>query len=58
MASLQERLDEFKESFESGDPPYNATHEAIETMHRTTAELKAAGIEQRALHVGAPFQLV
>jgi hypothetical protein len=28
MASLQERLDEFKESFESGDPPYNATHEA------------------------------
>jgi hypothetical protein len=53
MASLQERLDEFKESFESGDPPYNATHEAIETMHRATAELKAAGIEQRALHVGA-----
>ena len=61
MASLQERLDEFKESFESGDPPYNATHEAIETMHRATAELKAAGIEQRAFACWRPcpqFQLV
>jgi hypothetical protein len=52
MASLQERLDEFKKSFESGAPPYNAPHEAIETMHRATAELKATGIEQRALKVG------
>jgi len=52
MASLQERLDEFKMAFESGAPPYNAPHEAIETMHRATAELKASGIEERALKFG------
>jgi len=52
MATLQERLDEFKKSFESGAPPYNATHEALEIMHRATAELKASGIEGRALKVG------
>ena len=52
MASLQERLDEFKKGFESGGPPYNAPHEAIEKMHRATAELKASGIEDRALKVG------
>jgi hypothetical protein len=44
MASLQERLDEFKKAFESGDPPYKAPHEAIEKMHQATAELKASGI--------------
>lgn len=54
MASLQEQLDEFKKSFESGAAPYNAPREAIETMHRATAELKAAGIEERALKVGDP----
>jgi hypothetical protein len=52
MASLQERLDDFKKSFESGAPPYNAPREAIETMHRATAELKATGIEEQALKVG------
>lgn len=52
MATLQERLDEFKRNFESGAPPYNMTREAIETMHRATAELKASGIERRALKVG------
>lgn len=52
MADLQERLDEFKRSFESGAPPYNAPHEAIENMHRATAELRASGIEGRALKVG------
>jgi hypothetical protein len=52
MPSLQERLDDFKKSFESGAPPYNAPREAIETMHRATAELKATGIEERALKVG------
>ena len=52
MASLQEQLDEFKKSFESGAPPYNAPHEAIEKMHRATAELKASGMEDRALKVG------
>jgi hypothetical protein len=52
MTSLQERLDEFKKSFESGAPPYNAPHEVIEIMHRATAELKATGIEEQALKVG------
>ena len=52
MASLQERLDEFKKSFEAGSPPYNAPREAIEIMHRATAELKATGIEDRALKAG------
>ena len=52
MTTLQERLDEFKKTFESGAPPYNAPHEAIEKMHRATAELKASGIEDRALKVG------
>ena len=52
MANLQERLDEFKNGFESGAPPYNAPHEAIEKMHRATAELKASGLEDRALKVG------
>jgi hypothetical protein len=52
MSNLQDHLDEFKKAFESGAPPYNAPHEAIETMHRATAELKASGIEARALKVG------
>lgn len=52
MASLQSRLDEFKKVFESGAPPYNAPHQAIETMHRATEELKASGIEARTLKVG------
>jgi hypothetical protein len=52
MATLQARLDDFKKSFEAGAPPYNAPREAIEEMHRATAELKATGIEERALKVG------
>ena len=52
MASLQARLDEFKEAFESGAPPYNAPREAIETMHRATAELHASGLVNKALNVG------
>ena len=52
MPSLQARLDEYKKSFESGAPPYNAPHEAIEKMHRATAELKASGAEARALKIG------
>jgi hypothetical protein len=52
MTTLQERLDEFKKAFESGAPPYNAPHQVIETMHRAMAELKATGIEGRALKVG------
>lgn len=52
MASLQDRLDEFKKSFDAGAPPYNAPPEAIEKMHRATAELKATGIEDQVLKVG------
>jgi hypothetical protein len=52
MSNLQGRLDEFKKVFESGAPPYNAPHEAIELMHRATTELKASGIEDAALKVG------
>jgi hypothetical protein len=52
MASLRSRLDEFKKVFESGAPPYNAEHEAIEKMHRATAKLKASGIEWQALKIG------
>ena len=54
MTNLQSRLDEFKKAFESGAPPYNAPRQAIETMHRATAELKASGIEHRALKAGDP----
>jgi hypothetical protein len=52
MADLQSRLDEFKKAFESGAPPYNATREAIETMHRASAELEASGLANKALRVG------
>jgi len=52
MASLNDRIQEFKKTFESGAPPYNAPPEAIATMHRATAELKASGIEGKALKVG------
>lgn len=52
MSSLQSRLDEFKKEFESGAPPYHAPHEAIETMHRATAELKASGLADKALKIG------
>jgi hypothetical protein len=52
MTTLQERLSEFKKAFESGAPPYKAPREAIEAMHRATAELNASGIEGRALKVG------
>ena len=51
MSSLQDRLDEFKRVLESGAPPYNLPREAIEMMHRATAELEASGIEDRALKV-------
>jgi hypothetical protein len=52
MADLQSRLDEFKKAFESGAPPYNATQEAIEAMHRATVELEASGLANKALKVG------
>jgi hypothetical protein len=52
MPGLQDRLSEFKKSFESGAPPYNTSREAVETMHRATAELKGSGAEDRALKLG------
>ena len=52
MSNLKNRLEEFKKTFESGAPPYNVTPERVATMHRATAELKASGIEARALKIG------
>lgn len=52
MSGLKNRLEEFKRTFESGAPPYNATADIVATMHRATAELKASGIENRALKIG------
>ena len=52
MPNLKDRLEEFKRTFESGTPPYNATPEAVAAMHRATAELKASGIEACALTIG------
>ena len=52
MATLQDRLDEFKRNFDSGAPPYNVPREAIELMHRATEELEASGLASRALKVG------
>jgi hypothetical protein len=52
MPNLQDRMDEFKRAFESGDPPYRVPREAVELMHRATAELRASGAERTALEVG------
>ena len=52
MSNLKDRLEEFKKTFESGAPPYNVTAERVAMMHRATAELKASGIESRALKIG------
>jgi hypothetical protein len=53
MATLQSRLDAFKKAFESGAPPYRVTPAVVEKMHRGTAELKALGVDKRALRAGA-----
>ncbi len=52
MSSLNDRMQEFKRTFESGAPPFNASREAVAAMHRATAELKASGIEGAALKIG------
>jgi hypothetical protein len=52
MAGLQEKLDTYKKEFESGRAARSAPPEAIEKMHRATAELKASGIEGRARKAG------
>ena len=50
--SLQQQLDVFKAAFESGGPPYNASRERIEIMHRATDDLRRSGLAERALKVG------
>jgi AhpC/TSA family len=50
--SLQQQLDAFKAVFEAGAPPYNASRERIEIMHRTTEELRRSGLAERSLKVG------
>jgi hypothetical protein len=51
MSNLKDRLDEFRRTFESGAPPYNVTPDRVAMLHRATAELKASGIEGRALKI-------
>jgi peroxiredoxin len=50
--ALQDRLDAFKADFESGRFPLKPTKEALETMHRATAELIERGQAQRARKAG------
>jgi peroxiredoxin len=50
--ALQDRLDAFKADFEGGRFPLKPTKEALDTMHRATAELIASGQAQRARKAG------
>jgi peroxiredoxin len=50
--ALQDRLDALKSDFESGRFPLKPTKEALDTMHRGTAELITSGQAQRALKAG------
>ena len=50
--ALQQRLDTLKSDFESGRFPLKPSRQALETMHRATAELIASGQAQRALKAG------
>ncbi|QOZ73887.1 peroxiredoxin-like family protein [Bradyrhizobium arachidis] len=50
--ALQDRLDAFKADFEGGRFPIKPTKEALDTMHRATAELIASGQAQRAKKAG------
>ena len=50
--SLRQQLDAFKAAFESGGPPYNASRERIEIMHRATEDLRKSGLAERAPNVG------
>ena len=52
LIKLQEQLDAFKASFESGAPPFNVPRSVIEIMHRATEELRQSGQAERALGVG------
>ncbi|MBB4566948.1 peroxiredoxin-like family protein [Rhizobium leucaenae] len=50
--SLQDRLDAFKNDFESGNPPYSIPRAIIDAFHRSTAALIATGQAERALRAG------
>jgi thiol-disulfide isomerase/thioredoxin len=50
--ALQDKLDAFKADFESGRFPVKPPREALDTMHRATAELIASGQAQRARKAG------
>lgn len=50
--SLQDKLNAFKQNFESGGPPYNAPQSVHDTFHRATDELIASGQAERALKAG------
>ncbi|EEA04508.1 alkyl hydroperoxide reductase/ Thiol specific antioxidant/ Mal allergen [Burkholderia sp. H160] len=50
--SLQERLDAFKATFESGLPPYNVPRSVVDSLHRATDELIESGVVERAKKVG------
>jgi len=47
MTILQDKLNEQKANFEKNAPP-----EALEVIHRATADLRNSGIADRALTVG------
>jgi peroxiredoxin len=50
--ALQDRLDAFKADFESGRWKFRPSREAIDIMHRATAELIASPRAQRATKAG------
>jgi len=50
--ALQDKLDAFKADFEAGRFPLKPSKEALDTMHRATAELIASGQAQRAKKAG------
>jgi peroxiredoxin len=50
--ALQDRLDAFKADFEAGRLPLKPPKEALDIMHRATADLIASGQAQRAKRAG------
>ena len=50
--TLQDRLDAFKADFESGKLAFKPGHEALDIMHRATAELVASGQALNAKKAG------
>jgi peroxiredoxin len=50
--ALQDRLDAFKADFEAGRLPLKPPKEALDIMHRATADLIASGQAQRAKKAG------